>query len=238
MKLLLTTLVIGVALTLTFAVPAQAADPVPGTYTSIDIGFGSQDVLTGRGSNSRPVPDLGIDNVFNTMSWDGATLGTQWNFQCAVSTSQTTTNNLDANGNGTILFETIYTGGTFWFSMSGPWSGAAVDLTGTVNTTIRNTTLQYVNFVPVAAVENVSTSGAFDGSGCVLDFVINNTVGLGDTDSNPPLPADYPPFLDTACQTGVRTSGSWGDIRDIILAISCPTAVEPKTWGGIKQIYN
>jgi len=233
---------ISLALLLTFvlvlAAPAQAADPVPGTYTSVDIGFGSQDVLTGRGSNSRPVPDVGVDNVINAMSWDGATLGTQWSFQCAISVSQTTTNNLDVNGNGNILFETIYTGGTFWLAMTGPWGGGGADLTGTMNTLTRNTTLQYVNFTPVAAVENVSVSGLFDGSTCVLQFVINNNVGLGDTDSNPPLPGDYPAFLDLACAAGARTSGSWGDVRDIILGIDCPVPAETSTWGRIKQTFS
>jgi len=238
MKQFATSFVLLLAFALVLAAPAFAADPIPGTYTSVDMGFGSQNVLTGRGSNSRPVPDLGVDNVVNAMSWDGATLGTQWRFQCAVSISQSSTNNLDANGNGTVLFETVYTGGTFWLSMAGPWSGGPVDLTGVMNTTTRNTTLQYVAFNPVAAVENVSTSGTFDGSACVLQFVINNNVGIGDTDIPMSLPADYPQFLDTACQTGSRTSGSWGDVRDIMLSIDCPVPAVPSTWGHLKQVYS
>lgn len=230
--------VTGVSLVLLalFSLPVLGAEPAPGTYTSVDIGFGSQDVLTGRGSNSRPVPDQGVDNVFNAKSWDGAALGTQWIFTCGISVSQVVDNNLDMNGNGTIVFTTEYGGGTFWFSKDGPWGDSVNDLTGTINDLTRITTLQYVAGNPVAAVENVNTNGEFDDSNCVLRFVINNNVGLGDTDSNPPLPADYPPFLDLNCGA-TRNDGSWGDVRDIVLDIFCPVPVEETSWGHVKSMY-
>ena len=82
--------------------PALASDPAPGTYTSVDIGGL---VETGHGSNSRPVVDVGIDNVFNSQSWDGAVLGGQWIFTCGISYDQTTIN-LVTNGNGVIISTT------------------------------------------------------------------------------------------------------------------------------------
>lgn len=217
-------------------IPAFAVDPAPGTYTSVGIGFGSEDVLKGRGSNSRPAVDVGVDNVFNAQSWDGAALSTQWNFICGISTSQITDNNLDGGGNGEIIFTTEYSGGTFFLSKDGPWGDTVNDLTGTINALTRVTTLVHVNFVAVAAVENVNTSGVFDGSDCILAFEINNNVGLGDTDSNPPLPIDYPLFLDLACAP-TRIHGSWGDIKDIIMLIQCPVPTHETTWGQVKALF-
>jgi hypothetical protein len=224
------------AVLIVLAVPALAVDPAPGVYTSAGTGWGSQDFINGRGSNSRPVPDVGIDNAFNSASWDGATLGTEWVFTCGISVSQVTQNNINGSGNGTIEFTTVYNSGTFWLSKNGPWGDGVNDLTGTINTLTRYTTLQYINWNPVAAVENVNTSGDFDGSTCVLEFIINNNVGLGDTDSHGPLPAGYPAFLDLACAAN-RTDGSWGDVKDIALSIFCPVPVEEATWGHIKALY-
>jgi len=228
------------ALIAMIAVPVLATDPFPGTYTSIDAGFGSQNVLTGRGSNSRPVPDLGVDNVFNAHSWNGSVLATQWVFTCGISTSQTTVYNLDGSGTGTIDFTTNYSGGTFWLDKDGPWGDHVNDLTGTINSLKRETQLTYVLGEIVGAVENVYTTADFDNSSCVIEFLINNNVGLGDTDSDPPLPnvlpAGYPPFLDLNC-AATRNDGSWGDIRDLQFRIDCTIPTTESTWGHVKSLY-
>jgi hypothetical protein len=214
------------------AVPALAGDPVPGTYTSVEYGSGSQDVLTGRDSNSRPA-----DAVFNTHSWDGAALGTQWMFTCGISGLIQPTDLRDANGNGIVLTSTIYAGGTFWLSKDGPWGDGVNDLTGALVQTVRITTAQYLNWVPVSVVENVNTSGNFDNSNCILDFVTNNGVGIGDTDYDGPVPADYPAFLDPNCDDGVRVSGTWGDVRDIVMEMSCALPTQTTSWGHVKALY-
>ncbi|MCZ6870835.1 MAG: hypothetical protein O7G84_15135 [Gammaproteobacteria bacterium] len=214
-------------------IPAFAVDPTPGTYTSV-----SGDVLKGRGSNARPAVDVGVDNVFHAQSWDGAALGIQWDFTCGISTSQITDNNLDGAGNGEIIFTTEYSGGTFFLSKDGLWGDTVNDLTGTINDLTRVTTLVFVLGVPIAAVENVSTSGLFDDSDCILAFEINNNVGLGDTDSGTPLPLDYPPFLDTSCgDLPFDSPGSWGDISDIIMLIQCPVPAHETTWGQVKALF-
>lgn len=214
---------------------ALAADPVQGFYTSVDLGYGSQDVLTGRGSNSWPAPYSGVGQVFNSASWDGSALGTQWVFTCGVSTSLIVDDQRDGSGTGPVYYTVEYTGGTFWLSKDGPWGDGVNDLTGTINSLTRNSTVQYVGGIPQGAVENVSTSGLFDDSSCILEFVINNNVGLGDTDFNPPLPADYPPFIDTSC-AATRTTGSWGDVRDISMLIDCVVPAVPTTWGNLKSL--
>ncbi len=138
-----------------------------GTYTSVDYGSGSQNVLMGRGSNARPVVDSGVNNVFNSASWDGAALAAQWVFSCGVSTSQTSQDNR-VNGIGTVVYTTNYSGGTFWLSKDGPWGDGSVDFTGTINSLIRITTLQYAADYTVTVTENINTSGNFDGSNCLM----------------------------------------------------------------------
>ncbi len=214
---------------------AWATDPASGTYTSVDFGYGSQDVLMGRGTNARPPVDTGVNNVFNSASWDGSTLGTQWIFSCGVSTSQTRQDNR-VSGTGTMVFTTNYAGGTFWLSKNGPWGDGSVDFTGTINALVRITTLQYVSGNVVSARENINTSGNFDGSNCFLTFVITNAVGVGDTDISA-FDSSYPALLDTGCAAN-GTSGSWGDVRDITMQIDClPNPAKSASWGKVKSLY-
>jgi len=213
---------------------ASAASPIPGFYTTI-----TNDFLDGRGSESwRNAPDnKSLDHVFNSESWDGSTLGTEWYTRCGVGSTTTTSSNLDSTGTGAVVYTTVYTGGVFWLSKNGPWGDGVNDLTGTLNTTTNITTVQYVNGIGVSAVSNVNTSGVFDGSGCSLTFAIANGSGKGDTDLFPTKPADYPDFLDTGCAAGNRDRGSWGDLLTITMEIDCPTPVESTTWGAVKARY-
>jgi len=220
-------------LVLTLALPlaAFAADPIPGIYSS------TSDFLEGRGSASweNAPANKSLNHVFNSQSWDGSTLGTEWVFECGV--GNTVVTSVDTTGgDGFISYQTVYTGGTFWLSKDGPWGDSVNDLTGTLNTTTDNTTVSYSNGFPVAAVANVYTTGQFDGSSCVLEFAIGNAQGLGDTDIAS-LPADYPPFLDVACVAGNRDRGSWGDLITLTMSIDCSTPVNTMHWGQIKRTY-
>ncbi len=219
---------------LAFVAPAavSAATPAPGTYTTI-----TGDFLNGRGSESwRNAPDnKSWDHVFNSESWDGSALGTEWYTRCGVGNTSVTSVSLDANGTGSITYQTVYTGGIFWLSKNGPWGDGVNDQSGILNQTMENTTVQMVDSVAVAAVSNIHTSGIFD-SGCTLTFAIGNGSGRGDTDLLA-KPADYPDFLDLACASGNRDRGSWGDLLTITMEIDCPTPVEPTTWGAVKVRY-
>lgn len=227
---------LAVALLIVVAVPALAAEPTPGIYQSTDLGG---NVLLGRGTQSWLAPlnaNHGVQDVFNSRSWDGATLGTQWVFECGVQpAAQTVVDNRDMSGNGTVVFTNTFDGGVFWLSKAGPWGDAVNDLTGTINITTSIVTVVYVTNVPVQSRLNIDSSGQFDGSDCVLRFVIANGIGGGDTDLLP-KPAGYPAFLDTDCN-GTRQYGSWGDINQVTLLIDCPVPVNGSTWGAVKTLY-
>lgn len=232
MKKLLCSLTIAALLSASIAL---AADPTPGIYNSVDIGG---TMLTGRGTNSWTAPLNGADglgDVFNSVSWDGALLGTQWRFQCGVSPAVQTRVDNRVNGTGTVVFTTNYTGGTFWLSRFGPWGDGVNDLTGTITTTQSIVTLQYVNFVPVQSRLNVNTYGEFDDSNCILTFAISNGIGAGDTDLGP-KPAGFPDFLDANCGA-TRIYGSWGHLVDITMMLECPVPLTPTTWSAVKTLY-
>lgn len=223
--LLAATLVTGSSLS------ALADLPINGIYNSTDLGGLT---LLGRGTNSRPVPDAGVGNVFSSQSWDGASLSTQWRFECGVSYSQQVIDNRSVAGTGTVVFTTLYSGGTYWLSGSGPWGTGANDFTGALGATTRITTLVYVDWVPVQARENIDSSGVFD-SGCLLTFAISNGTGVGDTDLAAFDPG-YPALVDTDCATP-RVSGSWGDLSQISFMIDCTVPNDASSWGSMKSQY-
>jgi hypothetical protein len=216
--------------------PVLAANPTPGTYFSIDLGG---TVQLGRGTQSWELPlnqNQGLADVFNAQSWDGVMLATQWRFSCGVqSAAQSVTDHRDGAGNGTVIFDNTFLGGTFFLSKSGPWGDGVNDLTGTIQTTHALVTVVYVDHVPVQSRLNFDSSGLFDGSGCALRFVVANGVGGGDTDLMP-VPPNFPAFLDPGCGP-TRTNGSWGDIKDITLRIDCPVNGRSSTWGALKTSY-
>jgi hypothetical protein len=230
--------VFALLLILVSASSALAVDPAPGVYNSSPVP--NAPFPEGRGSQSNELPadaQNGLDDVFNTASWDGVALGAQWMFSCGVApVAHTVINNVDGNGNGTITYINTFTGGTFFLWKDGPWGDGVNDLTGTMNTTSSTVLVQVVGGQFAGSVGNVSTSGSFDGSGCVVTFEINNLVGLGDTDLTPPFPANYPALLDTSCGA-TRVNGSWGDVVDLTLRIDCPVQTEELSWSGIKSMY-
>ncbi|MGH7724623.1 MAG: hypothetical protein ACREOU_04270 [Candidatus Eiseniibacteriota bacterium] len=207
------------------------AVPVPGIYSSTDLGGA---LLTGRASQSWTAPlnaAQGLNDVFNSQSWNGAALGTQWAFSCGVQpAAQGVVDNRDGSGTGTVVFTNSFSGGNFYLN-PGPWG----DGTGTLNSTVEIVTVVYVGFVPQASVVNINSSGQFNGSNCLLTFAIANGNGLGDTDILP-FPAGFPPLIDTACAP-TRLYGSWGEVRTITMRIDCPVPTNGKTWGALKAIY-
>jgi hypothetical protein len=209
----------------------SAATPIAGVYNSTDLGGA---LLTGRASTSRACVNTcgGIGDVFNVASWDGATLGTQWTVVCGIESTPYTVNDGRVNGTGPVTYTSTFNGGAFNFN-PGPWGSGS----GTLNTTLVITTVQYVNIngvsTPVASRANVQTSGTFD-EGCTLTFAIANGIGVGET----PMvkPATYPAFIDTDCQP-TRIYGTWGDVGQITMSIDCATPTHRSTWGAIKNFY-
>ncbi len=220
------------------AVPMMAlAQPVAGTYTSA---FRGGNVLNGRSSVSRPLPNSGLPKVFHGQSWNGAALGTQWEIKCGVETTSTPPDVSLYNagtGTGFITYYQTFNGGTFTLytdAMVGWGNG-----TGTLNTTQATSQVFLQNFVPISSSFTALTSGTFVGAGsCRLDFAFGNGFGVGET---PFLskPANYPAFLAADCSLAdaAHQFGVWADTNDIIVTISCPVSTTPSTWGMIKSLY-
>jgi hypothetical protein len=216
-----------------------AAAPVTGIYTSTDLGG---QLLTGRASTWRPGINSGLPHVLHAQSWDGSALGTQWEMRCAVESDPFVVQDNRVGGTGTIVYTSVFHGGTFTFFAGGwPWG----DGTGTLAASTLITTVQYllINGVstPVASVVNGNTTGVFS-NGCMLDFVIANGYGVGETTSlNPAItkPADYPMFLDGTCgpAPGDQQFGTWGAVITITMSIDCQIPVQGETWGAVKGIY-
>lgn len=210
---------------------AAGAAPINGIYNSTDLGGA---LLTGRGSTSRACVNScgGVGDVMNAESWNGSILAGQWYVHCPTEPGTFSVNDQRVAGTGPVTYTSTFTGGSFWFA-PGPWGSG----TGTLNTTLAITTVQFVNIggtsTPVASRANIQTAGMFVG-GCQLTFAIANGAGVGET----PMvkPATYPPFLDTGC-AATRVYGSWGDIGQITMAIDCATPAQRSSWGALKTLY-
>jgi hypothetical protein len=186
-----------VALSLPTAGAVHAA-PVTGIYNATDLGG---QLLTGRASTWRSGINSGLPHVLHAQSWDGTTLGTQWEINCPTENANFAVVDNRVGGVGTVVYTSTFSGGTFtFFPGAWPWG----DGSGTLNTTVIITTVQFINIggnsTPVASVANGNTSGAFS-NGCALTFAIGHGSGVGETsDVNPMVkPATYPTFLDGTC---------------------------------------
>jgi hypothetical protein len=216
------------------------ADPIPGVYTSTDLGGV---LLTGRASVWRPGINSGLPHVLHAQSWNGATLGTQWEVRCPTENVNFSVQDNRVGGVGTVVYTSTFNGGTFsFFAGVWPWG----DGTGTLGMTTLISTVQFVLInnvsTPVASVVNGNTSGTFS-NGCLLTFAIANGNGVGETTSLNPLitkPADYPDFLDGSCglAPGGQQYGTWGTVITITMQINCLVPVEKDTWGQVKSLYN
>jgi hypothetical protein len=227
-------------LSMLLAGTSVAGPPLDGTYQSTDLG-GS--VLLGRYSEAYPAANgsLSPGTTINSQSWDGATLGTQWMYFCAVMVAPPTLmeDNVDANGNGNRTYQKEFVGGYFWLSGTGPWANSAPDYPGMIDTYTEFETIQYEEWDRVAAVTNVQAVGRFDDYLDVcLNFAIGNGSEVGSTDFDDPVPTDYPPFLDPDTCDPTGQYGGWWDFFTITLSITgCSTPVYETTWGAVKARY-
>ena len=223
---------------LMLVVPVLAlAQPVSGTYYSA---FRGGNVLTGRASVARQGVNEGNPKIFNGQSWDGSTLGTQWEIQCGIETTDTPPDYTLYNpitGTGMIVYHQTFNGGTFalYTDPNVGWGS------GTANLNVTQATSQVFlqSFVPISSSFTAFTSGTFVGAGtCQLDFAFGNGFGVGET---PYLskPADYPAFLAADCSLASSSLqfGVWADTNDIVVTISCPVPANEASWGHIKSLY-
>lgn len=180
--------------------------------------------------------------TLNAQSWDGAALGTSWYYRCATTTAPAVmlTNTVDANGNGNRTYMKQFVGGQIWLSGTGPWANGDADYPGDIDSYTEFETVQYANFVPVAAVTNVQATAHFAAypNDCMA-FQVSNGVEVGSTALGGTKPADYPDFLTAGTCAPTAPEGAWWNFLTMTLSITsgCTTPARPSSWGALKAIY-
>ncbi|MFQ5511190.1 MAG: hypothetical protein ACE5EO_05010 [Candidatus Krumholzibacteriia bacterium] len=219
--------------------PALAGPPLNGSYTSTDLGGA---ILTGRYAESWATAGgmLQVDNTLNKQSWDGATLGTQWQMTCpsVSATPVLLFSTVDVNGNGQETYRITWTGGSLELSGTGPWGNLEPSYTALFTSFVTITTVSFQSHQVVSVISNTQISATFVGfdDACVT-FAITNLAQFGSTDTGP-VPPGYPGFLDPNSCLATRTFGSWGSVTSITMTIAgCTIPVEELTWGSIKALY-
>jgi len=220
------------------AVAVQAGAPVQGTYYSFDYPGGTFSPGHFSESWAGPGRDGQLGNTVNAQSWDGAVLGAEWKLWCpSIQTPPVLVSDTrDGNGTGEVTWRTVYSNGHFFLGAVGPWGDE--DYNGDLANFIVTATYHFVFGQILGIRSNVVSWGQIDGYTDCMEYTINNAAFFGTTDMGP-LPADYPPFLDENCNTGMWSRGGWGSVTEIAIRIKgeCGIAVEPSTWGRVKSLY-
>jgi hypothetical protein len=220
---------------------AFADPPIDGIYTSTDLGG---QVLLGRYSESWDVPDgrLQMGNTANKLSWDGATLGTQWQLFCTriAGPPVLITDTVDGAGNGFREWKVVYVAGDLILDGNGPWgNGTEPFYQANMHAYQEIKTFQYSGGVITQAIANVSIQADFQdwAESCVTISILNQEE-LGNTDDDGSLALNYPAFLVPITCDPSRTLGTWGEVDEITLIVTgCTVPTEDTTWGVIKSLY-
>jgi hypothetical protein len=222
------------------AVPSALADPpINGVYQTTDLG-GS--MLTGRYSESWTMASgrLELGNTTNKLSWDGATLGTQWWMYCSEIAAPPILilDTLDGNGNGQQQWLVMYTGGVMILDGNGPWgNGSEPSYTAIMDSYTETKLFMYDNFQVVNEVASISIQATFVGfNNMCVSLSIGNQEEHSNTDHM--MPIAYPGFLAPGTCAPTRTRGSYGEVDDFTLIImGCALPTEVSSWGAIKALY-
>lgn len=220
---------------------AVADSPLNGNWDSTDIG-GPVDV--GRYTESWANPD-GAQDMGATIhgeSWDGATLGGMWRYECATLTAPAIllVDNVDSNGYGNRTYMKTLSGGFLWLSGSGPWANGDPDYPGIIDSCVVFETIQYQAWNRVHLVANIQAAGHFDNypDNCVT-FGVANGVEIGSTDFGETKPATYPDYLQSGTCAETSAPGAWGDVITLNIAVKgcIPLPVQATSWGAVKALY-
>lgn len=207
--------------------------PKDGIYTTTN-----GTILSGRASESwcSGVGPGRPGNTENAMSWDGASLGSQWKVwgmaidqNGAVETGRY----FDGSGTGWVDYATNYSGGQFWLSGNHIWGNGSTDFAGSITYYNVGARVTFVGWQPVGVTSNIILTGVFDACpNCHIEYAISNALLIWQTGYPTAMPADYPPFLCSA------TSGELFSACCIVAKIHCtPISTESSTWGGVKALY-
>jgi hypothetical protein len=228
--------------TMLWSTGAIAGPPLPGTYTSTDIGGA---VPPGRYSEGWGGGGSGgallAGATLNCGSWDGASFGLVWRYTCATQLTNAVMilDTVDGSGNGQRTWKCTYSGGVFWLSGTGPWAGGDADYPGVFDSYIEYETEMYAGGIVIGVVTTVQTAAHFDNypRSC-MEYSISNGVRLGTTDLGQVEPAGYPPFLQAGTCAPVMPQGAWWNMNGMTLRITgCEVPVQQAAWGDIKSLY-
>lgn len=231
--------IVFIAILALFIADAAVADaPLNGDYDSVDIGG---PVYVGRYTEGWDAIGgaLNSGTTLNAESWDGAVLASQWRYWCSTESSDAVllVNTVNSNGNGNRTYMKSFAGGYIWLSGSGPWANGDPDYFGTITSYTEFETIQYSNWVPIAATTNVQAVANFDDyPELCMAFYIGNGARVATTALGETIPADYPGLLDPSCNA-TRTEGAAWDFFTVTLSITdCAVGSEETSWGAIKSI--
>ena len=145
--------------------------------------------------------------------------------------------NIDENGDGYREYITHYNGGQFWLSGTHTWGDE--DYYGTITYYRVTSTMSIQSGQVVGIVSNVYFTGVFDDyEGCAIDYSITSAMLVWRSSSGTPMPANYPPLICSADQTGgYGSEGEFFDACCITCHISCETDTDDSSWGAVKSIY-
>jgi hypothetical protein len=235
------TCVVLAALAVLVATVALAGPPVPGNYTSTDMGG---PINVGRYTEGWLLGGSAISagTTLTAESWNGATLGTEWRYTCGTMTAAAILifDNVNAQGFGNRTYMCRFVGGTIWLSGTGPWANGDPDYPGVIDSYVEYETVQYNNWVPVSAITNVQATAHFDAyPNACMAFSISNGSRVGTTDLGNVKPAGYPDLLAAGTCAPTMTHGAWWNMMTLTLSISpsCATPTRAATWGSLKTMY-
>lgn len=239
MKNLATTLLVFAALAT--AATALAGPPLPGDYKTTDLGGV---VSSGRYTEGWSAGGGALlpGTTLASHSWNGTSLGTEWRYECSTTAAPAVmlTNTVNASGFGNRTYMKQFVGGTLWLSGTGPWANGDPDYPGIIDSYTEFETVQYENFLPVAAVTNVQATAHFVNypAACVT-FSVSNGTEVGSTDWGMTKPATYPGLLQAGTCAPTAPYGAWWDMLTMTLSVSsgCATPARASTWGAIKTMY-
>ncbi|UCE60586.1 MAG: hypothetical protein JSU63_02315 [Phycisphaerales bacterium] len=176
--------------------------------------FADGDASDGRWSESFVGGGFGqLGNLMHLASWDGATLGLEWEISGPAMISIVETNNVDGAGDGTIEYIATYTGGTATFDAT-LWGGSGT-VTADVHNHEHHTTIVYVGGSADWAASSIEIhseatsipSSPEESPYEVIFLATASFAGPGGVF----LPTGYPAYL------GGATEGQWGSVTDAVV---------------------
>lgn len=195
-------LVLSAALMFLAAAAMVQAAPIVGDYEGPAM-------LDGRWSESfNGGGPRQVGNEIRAGSWDGSTLGSQWQFAGATLLQDTMVSDQTFGGLQVVQYYTVYTGGTATLK-SGPWAtGGDGDYTVNLSSFTQSTIVTLFQGNLLTVVGAISMQGTFPG---YANYVVEYLAATSSIVGQGVPPPSYPPL--SAAQ------GAWGAAQDVQMRI-------------------